>query len=207
MTASPPQPLDRRARWEIAGAVGTGVGQLLTAPLGLSVVYVPLVLAGWALYLASRLRQPEAREAIGLGRSGLAGAARAMAGIGGLALLGMAAWGARHGRLVWTPSWIPLLFLYPVWGVIQQTLVQGFLVRHLADRWPRQPVAVTLAGAVMFGLVHLPSWDLTALTFLFGLAATPVYLRRRNVWPLGLAHGWLGAAAYLWVLGRDPWVW
>lgn len=197
----------RRDRFEVAAALSTGLGHLATAALGLSVVFVPLALVGWAAYLGRRLRHEEAREAMGLGRSGLAGASRAMGALGGLALVGMALWGWRQGRLVWTPSWIPLLALYPVWGVVQQTLVQGLVVRHLADRWPERGGLLVVAGAVLFGLVHVPSWDLAALTFAFGLAATPVYLRWRSVWPLGLAHGWLGAAAYLWVLGRDPWVW
>jgi len=34
----------------------------------------------------------------------------------------------------------------------------------------------------------------------------PLYFRYRNLWPLGVLHGWLGAFFYLWVLGRDMWV-
>gem|GEM_PF-5306162 len=62
-----------------------------------------------------------------------------------------------------------------------------------------------LIPATAFGAVHLPSWDLTAGTFGLGLASTPLYLRHRNVLPLGLYHGWLGAFYYRWVLDRNPW--
>ena len=43
-----------------------------------------------------------------------------------------------------------------------------------------------------------------AATFLLGLAFAPLYLRYRNVWPLGLYHGWLGTLLYYQVLGEDP---
>ena len=36
-------------------------------------------------------------------------------------------------------------------------------------------------------------------------AFTVVFLRHRNVWPLGICHGLLGVVFYSWVLGRDPW--
>lgn len=44
-----------------------------------------------------------------------------------------------------------------------------------------------------------------AATFMMGLAFTPMYLRHRNLWPLGIYHGWLGVLTYYWVLARDPW--
>ena len=45
---------------------------------------------------------------------------------------------------------------------------------------------------------------LVLATALLGLVFTPIYLRWRNLWPLGLYHGWLGALCYFWVIGRDP---
>lgn len=53
--------------------------------------------------------------------------------------------------------------------------------------------------------MHLPSWKLAAGTFGLGLAYTPLYLHHRNLWPLGLYHGWLGVFYYFWVLERNPW--
>ena len=42
-------------------------------------------------------------------------------------------------------------------------------------------------------------------TFLLELLVIPLYLWQRNLWPLGLLHGWLAAMFYLWVLDRDLW--
>ena len=60
-----------------------------------------------------------------------------------------------------------------------------------------------VSGAAVFSSVHLPNWELTAGTFGLGFAYTPLYLR--NLWPLGLYHGWLGVFFYFWVLGDNPW--
>ena len=38
-----------------------------------------------------------------------------------------------------------------------------------------------------------------------GAAYAALYQRHRNLWPLGLYHGVLGAEFYVWVLGRNPW--
>ena len=102
---------------------------------------------------------------------------------------------------------VPLFLLYPIWGVVQQLLVQGMVAANLSDApgGLGSPYAVTPIAAVLFGAVHVPNWKLTAATFAMGLAFTPLYLRHRNLWPLGLYHGWLGALFYVWVLDRNPW--
>ena len=32
-----------------------------------------------------------------------------------------------------------------------------------------------------------------------------MFLRWRNLWPLGVVHGWLAIPMYFWVAGIDPW--
>jgi hypothetical protein len=54
--------------------------------------------------------------------------------------------------------------------------------------------------------VHLPDFRLATATFVLGLALTPIYLKWRNLWPLGIYHGLLGVLFYFWVLERDPWI-
>ena len=43
-------------------------------------------------------------------------------------------------------------------------------------------------------------------TFVLELLIVPLYLWQRNLWPLGVLHGWLGGLFYLWVENRDLWV-
>lgn len=86
-------------------------------------------------------------------------------------------------------------------------LVEGIFVRTVvAIRSGILPkLLATVTAALLFGAVHLPDLRLAAATCLLGAVFTLIYLRWRNLWPLGLYHGWLGVFFYYWVLRRDPW--
>ena len=121
-------------------------------------------------------------------------------------LVAMAGFAANHGELaVPAHAWI-LLAIYPIWGIIQQFLIQALVVRNLArSGLALSPAAIVLIGATLFAMAHLNNPRLLVATFGLGLVFVPLYLRYRNLWPLGLYHGWLGTLFYFWVLGHDPW--
>jgi uncharacterized protein len=87
-----------------------------------------------------------------------------------------------QGHFRFPPHQLGLFLLYPIWGVIQQFLALGIVVNNADD---------------------LP---LAAGTFALELLIVPLYRRDRNLWPLGVLHGWVGGLFYLWVLNRDLWV-
>ena len=120
----------------------------------------------------------------------------------------MAGYGLAHGRLIWQDHILLLLLLYPLWGILQQFLVQALGVANLMTLFPKQGAMVALpVGVLLFSLVHYPDgWLLMLATGVMACFFIPCYLRDRNLWPLGLYHGWLGTFFYLWVLGRDPWM-
>ncbi len=194
---------------EAAAVLGTGVLFPLADELfDAHTIFLLLASTGWAAYVLLRIRR-DARFVARLGftRKNLGAAIRSttLFSIGAAGV--MAAFGWDQGHALWNPNLLLLLALYPIWGLIQQTLIQGFLVRWLAERaapWSSAPVLAALAGS-LFGLVHLPDLPLSGATFLLGSVFTLIYVRTRNLWPLGLWHGWLGACFYLWVLGVDPW--
>ena len=202
----PSAPRISKRAWAEMGAVAlTGVGHLVFSEFDASGLFIPLAIGGWGGYVGYRAAtEPGFLGDLGLTGDNLGPAFRDASILAGAALVGMAVVGAAQGTLEVDADLLPLLALYPVWGVVQQTLVQGFVTRHLADAglssW-----AVTPISAVAFGSVHVPNWKLTAATTALGAAYAPLYLRHRNVWPLGLYHGWLGAAYYRWVLDRNPW--
>ncbi len=102
---------------------------------------------------------------------------------------------------------LPLFLIYPIWGVIQQFLVLGILVSNLEKigALGQKPIILVLVGALVFGAIHLPDPVLTAATTILALVYVPLFLKHRNVLPLGVVHGWIGTLFYLWVLGRDVW--
>lgn len=101
---------------------------------------------------------------------------------------------------------IPVLFLYPIWGTIQQFLVIGLVAGNLHDlRSTRLSIhVIVFLTALLFGVVHYPWHWLMLGTFLLALFYGYVYLRVRNVFMLGLFHGWLGGLFFYTVVGRDP---
>ncbi len=120
----------------------------------------------------------------------------------------MAWYGMANVRMFWPGHIFVLLLLYPLWGILQQFLVQALGVANLIILFPKQGWIVALpVGVVLFSLVHYPDgWLLMGATGIMACVFIPCYLRDRNLWPLGLYHGWLGTFFYLWVLGRDPWL-
>ena len=197
--------LDARAAMEMSAVVLTGVGHLVASELGVSNRYVPVVIAGWGGYVGARaLTEPGFLSDLGLSGDNLGRAARDVGLLSAGAALGMAVYGAANGSLRAEPSLVPLLVLYPVWGLTQQTLVQGFVTRHLDAAGLPVTISAPITAAT-FGSVHVPNWPLTAATTVMGGTFAPLYLRDRTLWPLGVAHGALGALFYVWVLDEDPW--
>lgn len=115
---------------------------------------------------------------------------------------------AALGRLA-LPSHVWLAFaLYPLWGVIQQFLVLGIFVGNLEQiaALRDRPRALVLIGVAVFAIVHLPEPMLVPGTAALATFYVPHFLRYRNLWPLGVVHGWLGTLYFYWVLGQDPWL-
>ena len=121
--------------------------------------------------------------------------------------LSMAWYGVMTGRVLWSDHMPFMLLLYPLWGMLQQFLVQALGVNNLIQVFPRHGLLLAMpVGVILFSVVHFPNWRLMLATGLLACFFIPLYIRDRNLWPLGLYHGWLGTFFYLWVLGRDPWV-
>lgn len=199
-----PVRLDGRAWAELGAVALTGVGHLAASAAGASDVFIPTALVGWGGYVGYRAAtEPGFAADLGFTRRGLGRATRRVLWMSAAAAAGMAAVGAAQGSLRAGPEMLPLLVLYPVWGVTQQMLVQGFVTRHL-DAAGLPDAAVVPLAAVAFGAVHVPNVRLTAATTVMGAAFTGLYLADGNLWPLGAAHGALGALFYVWVLDREP---
>lgn len=208
--ASMPRPagLSQRAWLEMSAVTLTGLVHLGFSAMDASAYFIPLVGLGWGSYVYSRARAEPGylREAGFTGRN--LGPAFRDVGLVALASTAlMAGIGYRQGSLRMEPGMAPLFALYPLWGWTQQFLVQRMLAANLTEArgtWG-SPYVVAPVAALAFGATHVPNWRLAAATTAMGLAFTPLYLKHRNLWPIGLAHGVLGVLFYYWVLDRDPW--
>lgn len=173
--------------------------------LGLKVVFIATAAAFWVSYVLVRRRRDRAvlRE-WGFRKENLLPATAAS--LAALVAVGGAIFAL---RLLRNPLWLPRNFwvtlaLYPLWGIVQQFLMNGIIARNLSRRLP--PAATVFCTAALFAVAHAPDAALMGLTFMAACIWVPIYLRWRNLWPLGVCHGLLGAVAYYVLLGRDVWL-
>jgi hypothetical protein len=80
---------------------------------------------------------------------------------------------------------------YIVWSVMQQFLLQSYFLLRLLRLLPGK-VAPILAATGIFALAHLPNPILTPITLVWGVISCILFLRYRNIYTLGLAHGIMG---------------
>src|SRR5262245_1137546 len=163
----------------------------------------------WTGYIALRVwRDPQVLRAWGFRIDNLVAASKLPLLFFAIVALALAAFGAYEGTLRFPPHFVLLLLLYPLWGVVQQFLALGIVVGNL-ERLPAlhgKRVLIALLTSGLFALVHLNEWRVAVATFGLEMVFVGLYFRDRNLLPLAVVHGWLGALYYLWVLDTDLWV-
>ena len=202
-------PDDRVAHWwEVSAVALTGVLHLVFKSLGAKGLFIALASLSWIGYVAYQIRRDPTRwKRWGFRADNLRQAFVWPSVLFVASGLAMAWYGAMTGRVLWEGHMVFLLLWYPLWGILQQFLVQALGVTNLITLFPRHGLLLAMpVGVVLFAVVHFPNWRLMLATALLACFFIPLYVRDRNLWPLGLYHGWLGTFFYLWVLGRDPWV-
>ncbi|HTL16842.1 MAG TPA: CPBP family glutamic-type intramembrane protease [Patescibacteria group bacterium] len=93
---------------------------------------------------------------------------------------------------------------YLPWALMQQTLLQFYLLGRLLVLLPKQFqfLAFALIG-ICFGLVHLPDIWTALATVAAGTVWSLIYYRYRALLPLAFSHAALGSAFYYGLFGQD----
>ena len=152
-------------------------------------------IVGWLAFLwivVATLQSGESSTTLGLGLAGLRQSSWvvlvALAGVTGLWM----GWHLHtlhavfHGLPAWAGFWT-----YMFWALVQQFILQAFFLLRLLRLLPTKTAAIS-AAALLFAVAHIPNPLLMVLTLCWGAAACAVFLRYRNLYTLGLAHGLLG---------------
>lgn len=180
--------------------VGVVFSLMLFYIWGIREFSVSLTLFILGLAVASHAVRGEGYRHVGFSWNNFARSLRTMGpavlGIAALLVAGGAVW--HTFRDVTLRTAVVGFFLYCVWGLFQQYLLNGFLLNRLvemagglASHW------LLLLVAVIFSVIHAPNWFLMAVTLPAGYLSGLVYLRYRNLFVLAFAHALLGCLLYL----------
>lgn len=194
--------------FELSAAAVTAAGKFVfTDWLDHQLPYTVGAIVFWAAYVMLRRRADESvMRRWGFRRAGL----REAAALSGLAFLIGGGFCAAYAVIAGDPlvnrNLALILLLYPAWGLIQQFLVVALLADNLMalarERTPE--FVVVMVSALVFSAVHVPETELMIATFFLGTATTLIFFRTRNLWMIGLLHGWFASLFYFLVLRYDP---
>ncbi len=81
----------------------------------------------------------------------------------------------------------PRLLLVPIWALLQQYALQGFINSRAQVALGKGSASIALV-AILFGVLHLPNPILSGLTFVGGLIWATAYQREANLFALAASH-------------------
>ncbi len=200
---------DRRRWIEILAVVLTGgLKYVLVDWLNFRIFYIMAACLSWIIYILSRYRhdrntlQRWGFRKENFKRSFLFILPFALLTIGGILWYGLH---FHRNFLNWHV--IPILFLYPLWGMIQQFMMTALIAGNLlaAGNLNIGKYRVILITSLLFSMAHFPYLSLMVYAFFMEILFTFTYFKWRNLWPLGLFHGWVSGLLLFFVLGRDLW--
>lgn len=157
------------------------------APGNRVLLALPAALALGLILISQHLRGERLAE-LGLGPANFGKALRlvALPTSGVLVLLTLIGW--HYGSIRFDEN-VPLKLIgLPIWALLQQFILQGFIYRRVRSLTSTSARAM-IGTSLIFGLVHLPNPTLSVLTFTGALVWSWTYERAPNLYPLALSHG------------------
>lgn len=187
----------------------TGLGKILFVDvLDVKFIFIIAAIAFWVIYFLRRVsKNKELIKYWGLSFSSAKETFRIVTIVGLIVLGGFVMYGLFMGTYRFHWHLLVILLVYPIWGLVQQFLMMSLFAGNLKDYESKHfnKALIVVLTSILFSLVHYPSFHLIIATFIMALFYTIVFLRERNIIPLGIFHVVLGGVFYFLVLNRDPW--
>lgn len=201
------RPAMTRPRSELLAVLLTGLAHFaLDGWLGLRLVFIVGTCLFWVGFVVVRARADAAVLAEwGFSGSGFRRSLEPLIPALVLAALCFVGIGLWRGDLLLHGHIVLVGLLYPAWGLVQQFLIVALIANNLRKQTRIPERWLVLLTASLFAAAHAPSLPLAAAAFCLASITTTVYFRARNLWVLGLFHGWFATGLYFFALGRDPW--
>lgn len=194
-----------RSYREILMVLITSAGKFIFMDwLNLKLQFILATMIGWSVYVyRSYKNDHEVLTRWGFRTDNFRSVLKRIQWFGVAALVGCVCIGLMRHTINLTWHIFPVLLSYPVWGTIQQFLCVGLVAGNLQQMRVNDITTIVMTS-VLFALLHYPNLWLVGGTFLLAIIYAYTYLRERNLYVLGIFHGWLGAIFYYTVVGRDP---
>lgn len=193
---------------EILAVVLTGIGKFVFMDyLNWRLPFVIVAIVLWSLYVRYRYKKDsQVLKDWGFRRDNFKSVLKLVLPFAIVSIVSFLVIGFIQETLNLTWHILPLLITYPIWGIVQQFLTIGIVAGNLSTlkSVKLNKLIVIFITAILFSLVHYPSVWLLIGTFILALFYGYIYLKSKNLYVLGLFHGWLGALFYYTVVNQDP---
>ncbi|MEP1031946.1 CPBP family intramembrane glutamic endopeptidase [Ekhidna sp.] len=193
---------------ETIAVIITALGKFLFYDiLDQRLVFILLMFTFWGSYVFWRIRKsPDVLREWGFRRDNFQIVLKKVLPFGILAILACFIIGFFRDTI--NPHWhiIPILLAYPIFGTLQQFLLMSLVAGNMQAQKKYSNEVIILTTSALFGLLHYPYGWLIIGTFILSLFYTYIFLKHRNLYVLGIFHGWLGAVFYYTVVNKDPFV-
>jgi hypothetical protein len=199
---------DRRRGFETGAVILTAAGKFIFMDaLNWKLPFIICAIVGWTWYVAARSRSVSGiLEYWGFTINNFSKALKIVIPFALASIVTCIVVGVWLDTIKITWHILPILLLYPIWGIIQQFLCVALVAGNMSDVKSTRfsPLSTVIVTALLFGGLHYPFYWLIAGTFILALFYVMVYFKVRNLFVLGIFHGWLGAIFFYTVVGRDP---
>ncbi len=200
---------DKQRGFEIAAVVATGLlKHVFMDWLNLRAFYIGVACIFWSVYIYKRYRKNrQILQQWGFRKNHFNRSFLFLTPFGLLMSAAIVWYGLTHNAVFLNWHIIPVFIFYPVWGLIQQFLMLSLIAGNLVSisTIKRSKTQIILLTSALFALVHYPSLPLMVFAFLMELVFAFAFFKWRNLWALGLYHGWVASLLLFFVLGRDLW--
>lgn len=208
MKISRPTNAISKEKFEIIAITATVAGKFLFYDiLDQRLIFIIILFVFWGVHVAARVRtHPEILKHWGFRHDNFKLVLNKVLPFGLVAIATCIAIGLFNNTINVHWHIIAILIVYPFFGVLQQFLLMSFIAGNL-DALPKMNrLSIIAITSILFGLLHYPEHWLMLGTFLLSLFYTHVFLSNKNLYVLGLFHGWLGTIFYYTVVGKDPYI-
>lgn len=168
--------------------------------------YIVAACAFWFLFIIRKYKNnPSVLKRWGFKKQNLRQSLLFLLPFGAVVLAGIIFYGIKVNATFLNWHIIPIFLLYPAWGIIQQFIVLGLVAGNLRSLKNTRIMdwQVMFITSLLFALVHCNSTPLVIYTFVMEVIFVITYFKWRNLWALGLFHGWVSSFFLFFVLKRD----